>query len=75
MDFFDYDSKNNVLYINTDIILCDTKGMTPRERAKAIYKHLSLSYEERINQSKYKDVILKEIEKHPNCKISEFSNI
>lgn len=75
MQKFDYDEKTNTLYINTDIIMCDTKGMTFRERCKAMTAHFKLSMEERINLSKYKFEILDEIAKHKDCKLSEFSNL
>lgn len=75
MEKFDYDSKNNILYINTEIIMCDTTGLTFKERTQAIMNYFKLSYEERINLSAYKEEILKEMAKHPHCKISEFSTL
>lgn len=72
---FMYDEKTNTLYINSDIIMCDTKGMTFKERYKAMMAHFKLSMEERINLSKYKFQILDEIAKHKDCKLSEFSNL
>ena len=70
-----YDKKRNTLYINTDAIMCDTTGMSFRERAKAMDEHFKLSYEERIEQSKYRDDIKQEIAMHPDCKLSEFSSM
>ncbi len=72
---FMYDEKTNTLYINSDIIMCDTEGMTFKERSKAMMAHFKLSMEERINLSKYKLQILDEIAKHPGCKLSEFTNL
>lgn len=75
MEMFMYDKKRNTLYINTDIIMCNTAGMTPKERFKAMKAHFDLSMNERINLSKYKNEILKEIAKYPNCELSEFTNL
>lgn len=73
MKLTEYDERTNTLYILTDAIMCDTKGLTFKEHCAAMNKHFKLSYEERIEQSKYKDQIKAEIAKHPNCKISEYS--
>lgn len=73
MKITEFDEKRNTLYILTDVIMCDTKGLSMKEKSKAIQDYFNLSYEERINRSQYKDEILKEIKKHPNCQISEYS--
>ena len=75
MKLVEYNERTNTLYILTDAIMCDISGMTVKERVAAMTKHFALSYEERIEQSKYKDQIKAEIAKHPNCKISEYSTI
>lgn len=75
MKITEYDKKTNTLYILTDAIMCDLTGLKPRERSQAIRKHFTLSYEERIEKSKYKDQIKAEIKKHPDCIISEYSTL
>ena len=75
MQLTQYDERTNTLYILTDAIMCNLDGLTIKERAAAIRKHFALSYEERIEQSKYKNQIKAEIAKHPNCKLSEFSTL
>ena len=67
--------KDNTLYINTDAIMCDTKGMSPKERSSALSSYFKLSYEERIEKSPYKNEIKKELAKHPGCDISEFTDL
>lgn len=67
-----FNEKENTLYILTDAIMCDTKGMTKQEARKARNEHFKLSYEWRIELSKYKEQIKAEIAKHPNCEISEY---
>lgn len=75
MEITEFEEKENTLYILTEAIMCDLTGMTYKERRKAMEKHFSLSYEERIELSPYKEQIKAEIAKHPNCKVSEFSCI
>ena len=70
-----FSERDNTLYINTDAISPSYKGMTIKECKKAIEATHNMSYEERITRyapemAKY--IILKEIEAHRGCKLSEF---
>lgn len=74
-----YNEKENTLYILSDVILPEKpKGQLSREQLKKVMEerreYFKKSYEERIALSSYREEIMKEIEKHPNCKISEYCN-
>ena len=72
-----YSRKDNTVYINSDVILPDTKGMSFREHCKAYDEAFKMDYRKRL-QEFCPDNIRKEIEadldSHPGCKISEFCN-
>lgn len=75
---FYFDKKSNTLYINSDIILPNTKGMSFREHCKAFDEAFKLSYEERIEKfatKEQKEKIRKALEEHKGCNISEYSNV
>ena len=42
-----YSKKENALYINSDVILPDTKGMPFREHCKAYKDAFNMSYEKK----------------------------
>ena len=64
-----FNEKQNVLYINTNLIT--KRGRTINETLKYFDK----PYSERINESQYKEQINEELKKHPGCKISEFMDL
>lgn len=68
MKKFYFDEKQNVLYINTNLII---RGNTLKQKLQYMKK----SYSQRINDSQYKKQINDELKKHPNCVISEFIDI
>jgi len=72
---YGYDDVKNILYINTNLIMCDLRGLTPKEKSKAIMNHFRLNMGQRINLSKHKKEIIEEIKKHKGCKLSEFSTL
>ena len=61
-----YNEKENTLYILTSAI--KPNGLSLKQGVEYMKK----PYFERIEASPYKEQILAELEKHPNCKISEF---
>lgn len=70
-----FSERDNVLYINSDFISPSYKGLSIKECKKAIEATMNMSYEERIVRyapelAKY--IILKEIDAHRGCKLSEF---
>lgn len=70
-----YSSKDNTVYINSDVILPDTKGMSFREHCKAYKDAFKMSYEKRLETFCSKNIreeIQAEIDSHPGCLISEF---
>ena len=68
MKKFYFDEKQNVLYINTNLII---RGNTLKQKLQYMKK----SYHERINESQYKNQINDELKKHANCIISEFIDV
>lgn len=65
-----YDEKTNTFYINTKLIMPETKKFN---EIKNVFK---MSYIERINKfCPVKNEIMEQIKKYENCKISEFTNI
>lgn len=48
---FGYDDIKNILYINTNLIMCDLSGLDSKERFKAMRKHFNLNLGQRINLS------------------------
>ena len=78
MKYTFFDTKNNILYINSNQLLPCTKGMSFKEYHKAYDKAFTMSYKERINQfacNEAKEEIKKELKAHKDCKISEYLNI
>ena len=70
-----FSERANTLYINSDFISPSYKGLSIKECKKAIEATMKMSYEERIIRyapelAKY--IILKEIDAHRGCKLSEF---
>jgi hypothetical protein len=79
MDYYFYSTKENTLYINSDLISPNIMGMTIKERYKVIKETSKISYPERIkkfckNQEALK-VINEQLEIHKGCTISEFTNV
>lgn len=73
-----FDTKRNTLYINTDVILPNTKGMSFKEHAKKYKEAFAKSYEERLQDycpQNIRVLVQTELDKHPGCKISEFSDL
>lgn len=68
MKKFYFDEKQNVLYINTNLIM---QGHKLKEKLEYMKK----TYQERINNSQYKEQINDELKKHPGCLISEFMDV
>ena len=68
MKKFYFDEKQNVLYINTNLII---RGNTLKQKLQYMKK----SYSQRINDSQYKNQINDELKKHSNCIISEFIDV
>lgn len=73
-----YDKKTDTVYINSDLILPNTKGLPFKEHSKKTMAAFKLSYQERIKQftpEQYKKEINEAITSHEGCKISEFSDL
>ena len=73
-----YSPETNTLYINSNVILPNTVGMSWRERCKAIDAAFNMEYDERIKEfcpAAIKDAILAEIAAHPGCTISEYMGV
>lgn len=68
MKKFYFDGKQNVLFINTNLIMY---GNTVKQKLEYMKK----TYSERINNSQYKEQINNELKKHPGCLISEFMDV
>ena len=71
-----FSEKHNTLYINSDFISPSYKGLSIKECKKAIEATMNMSYEERITRyapQLAKIVILKQIDAHRGCKLSEFT--
>lgn len=71
-----FSERANTLYIDTSSISPSYKGMSIKEARKTIDMVMKMPYEERIlryadEMAKY--VILKEIDAHRGCKLSEFT--
>lgn len=72
-----YSKKENVLYILSDVILPNTKGMALKERIKANNDAFRMSYEKRLEvfcPENIRKEIQVEINNHPGCVLSEFCN-
>ena len=72
-----FDSKCNTLYILTDAIMPDTRGMTYRQRYQAIEDAFDLPMSQRIEMfasDKNRRIRESEIAAHPGCKLSEYMN-
>lgn len=72
-----FDSKRNTLYILTDAIMPDTRGMTYRQRNQAITDAFDLPMSQRIEffaSDENKRIIEAAIAAHPGCKLSEYMN-
>lgn len=70
-----YSEKENTLYINSDVILPDTKGMPFREHCKAYDNAFKMSYEKRLEAfcpENIRKEIQAKIDSHPGCILSEF---
>lgn len=73
-----YSEKDNTLYINSDIILPDTKKLPFKEHLKLTKQAFAKSYEERIEQYATKEQqehIHEQLKAHEGCKISEFCDM
>lgn len=73
-----FNTKTNTLYINTKLMIPNTKGMSFRDHCKRFDETFALSYSERLKKFCPKDIrvqIQKELDKHPGCKIGEFDDI
>ncbi len=73
-----FDTKRDTLYINSNLILPDTKGMKFRDHCKKYDEAFAKSYEERLQEYCPQDIrvqIQEELDKHPGCKISEFDDL
>ena len=76
-----FDTKDNTLYVNSNILIDNTylnTLSTKKEKMNYLTNEFKKTYEERINNIcnlRYRDYILNELLDHPNCKISEFTDM
>ena len=66
MQLFHIDSKHKTLYINSDAITKKTRTISEG------LAYMKKPYEERIEESPYRDRIKEELAKYPDYQISEF---
>ena len=73
-----FDTKRNTLYINSNLMLPNTKGMSFKEHCKEYDKAFALPYPERLEKfcpDTIRPLVEEEIANHPGCKISEFDDL
>jgi hypothetical protein len=73
-----YSKKENVLYILSDVISPNTKGMALKERIEVNKNACRMSYEKRLEMfcsDNIRKEIQVEINNHPGCILSEFCNV
>lgn len=71
-----YNEKNDTFYINSDLMLPNTIGMSFKEHKKAFMDAFKLSYEDRLKKfcpAETRKLIQQELKKHKGCEVSEFS--
>lgn len=77
MKYTQFDKRLNTLYINSNVILPNVRGLGYKEHGEMLGKAFTMSYIERIEayaSEEAKAEIYKEMKKHEGCKISEFCN-
>lgn len=77
MRFTHFSEKHNTLYILSDQILPNTKGMGWKDHCKAYQEAFKMPYHERIERwacEEAKREIKQEMKAHKGCKLSEYCN-
>lgn len=73
-----YDEKTKTLFINSEVILPNTDGMKFKEQFRLKMEAFKKSYTERLSDyatEEQRKKIYEEINEHPGCGISEFTDI
>lgn len=74
--FTTFDEKRNTLYIATDEMLPDTKGMSVQDRRKAYDAAYAMDYAKRLELygcEACKKEVAEQMEAHKGCKLNEFT--